>query len=156
MSPAAAAAAPDGRIQRYDDFVRVHAYLHPASLHERLYRKLADEVFDGGEVFAVDPCEGGRQRRLVLAGEAPLKRESDVFLVDHAWSFRLSDALKHVSDPVYVYLSWLEWVGLICSVWFAILTINVLWFHSQRYERFEYCHGSILFTHSIPLKLFMI
>jgi tubulin--tyrosine ligase-like protein 12 len=105
MSPAAAAAAPDCCIRRYDDFVRVHAYLLaaagiPPSLHERLYSKLADEVFDGGDVFAVDPCEGGRQRRLVLAAEAPLKRESDVFLVDHAWSFRIFDAFKQVSGRV--------------------------------------------------------
>ncbi|CAN6296299.1 unnamed protein product [Urochloa humidicola] len=101
MSPSAAAS--DGRIRSYDDFARVHAYLLaasgiPASLHERLYRKLADEVIDGGEVFAVEPCEEGRQRRLVLAAEHPLGRESDVFLVDHAWSFRLSDALKQLRE----------------------------------------------------------
>ncbi|CAN6290484.1 unnamed protein product [Urochloa humidicola] len=101
MSPAAA--ATDGRIRSYEDFARVHAYLLaasgiPPSLHERLYRKLADEVFDGGEVFAVEPCEEGRQRRLVLAAEEPLGRESDVFLVDHAWSFRLSDALKQLRE----------------------------------------------------------
>ena len=100
MSPAAA--ATDGRIRSYEDFARVHAYLLaaagiPPSLHERLYRKLADEVFDGGEVFAVEPCEGGRKRRLVLASEEPLGKESDVFLVDHAWSFRLPDALKQAS-----------------------------------------------------------
>jgi len=81
----------------------VHAYLLaavgiPPSLHERLYRKLADEVFDGGEVFAVEPCEGGMQRRLVLASEEPLGKESDVFLVDHAWSFRLPDALKQLRE----------------------------------------------------------
>ena len=97
-----AAAATDGRIRSYEDFARVHAYLLaaagiPPSLHERLYRKLTDEVFDGGEVFAVEPCEGGRQRRLVLASEEPLGKESDVFLVDHAWSFRLPDALKQAS-----------------------------------------------------------
>jgi len=97
-----AAAATDDRIRSYEDFARVHAYLLaaagiPPSLHERLYRKLADEVFDGGEVFAVEPCEGGRQRRLVLASEEPLGKESDVFLVDHAWSFRLADALKQAS-----------------------------------------------------------
>ncbi|KAL6660212.1 hypothetical protein ACP70R_002334 [Stipagrostis hirtigluma subsp. patula] len=101
MSPAAA--APDERIRSYEEFARVHAYLLaaagvPPSLHQRLYRKLADEVFDGGEVFAVEPCEGGRQRRLVLAAERPLGRESDVFLVDHAWSFRLSDALKQLRE----------------------------------------------------------
>ncbi|KAF8718184.1 hypothetical protein HU200_025675 [Digitaria exilis] len=101
MSPAEA--VTEGRIRSYEDFARVHAYLLaaagvPPSLHERLYRKLADEVFDGGEVFAVEPCEGGRQRRLVLAAEGTLGRESDVFLVDHAWSFRLPDALKQLRE----------------------------------------------------------
>lgn len=93
--------SPDGRIRSYEEFARVHAYLLaaagvPPPLHRQLYRKLADEVFDGGEVFAVELCEGGRQRRLLLAAETPLGRESDVFLVDHAWSFRLPDALKQV------------------------------------------------------------
>lgn len=102
MSPAVASASSGDRIRTYEDFVRVHAYLLaaagiPPSLHRRLYRKLADEVFDGGEVFAVEPCEDGRQRRLVLTADQSLGKESDVFLVDHAWSFRLPDALKQVS-----------------------------------------------------------
>ncbi|KAL5219467.1 hypothetical protein ABZP36_020151 [Zizania latifolia] len=101
MSPAAASTGD--RIRSYEDFARVHAYLLaasgiPPSLHRRLYRKLADEVFDGGDAFSVEPCEGGRQRRLVLAAERTLGRESDVFLVDHAWSFRLSDALKQLRE----------------------------------------------------------
>jgi tubulin--tyrosine ligase-like protein 12 len=103
MSPTAAAAVPSGdRIRSYEDFARVHKFLLsaagiPLSLHRRLYRKLADEVFDGGEKFSVEPCEGGRQRRLVLASDTPLGSESDVFLADHAWSFRLPDALKQVT-----------------------------------------------------------
>ena len=65
MSPAAASASPNDRIRTYEDFARVHAYLLaaagiPLSLHQKLYRKLADEVFDGGEVFAVEPCEDRR------------------------------------------------------------------------------------------------
>lgn len=104
MAPAAAAAVPcDERIRTYEDFALVHQFLLsaagiPPSLHRRLYRKLADEVFDGGERFSVEPCEEGRQRRLVLASETPLARESDVFLVDHAWSFRLADALKQLRE----------------------------------------------------------
>ncbi|PWZ07339.1 Tubulin--tyrosine ligase-like protein 12 [Zea mays] len=103
MSPAVASASSGDRIRTYEDFVRVHAYLLaaagiPPSLHQRLYRKLADEVFDGGEVFAVEPCEDGRQRRLVLTADQSLGKESDVFLVDHAWSFRLPDALKQLRE----------------------------------------------------------
>ncbi|VAH87061.1 unnamed protein product [Triticum turgidum subsp. durum] len=104
MSPAAAAPAPcDDRVRSFEDFARVHQFLLiaagvPPSLHRRLYRKLADEVFDGGERFSVEPCEEGRQRRLVLASDTALGREADVFLVDHAWSFRLSDALKQLRE----------------------------------------------------------
>jgi tubulin--tyrosine ligase-like protein 12 len=101
MSPAAVPCG-DERIRSFQDFARVHQFLLsaagiPLPLHRRLYRKLADEVFDGGERFSVEPCEGGRQRRLLLASETTLGSESDVFLVDHAWSFRLADALKQVT-----------------------------------------------------------
>uniref|UniRef100_A0ACD5WEV0 Uncharacterized protein n=1 Tax=Avena sativa TaxID=4498 RepID=A0ACD5WEV0_AVESA len=104
MSPAVAAAVPcEERISNFEDFARVHQFLLsaagiPLSLHRRLYRKLADEVFDGGEKFSVEPCEEGRQRRLMLASETPLGKEADVFLVDHAWSFRLADALKQLRE----------------------------------------------------------
>jgi tubulin--tyrosine ligase-like protein 12 len=54
----AASASPDDRIRTYKDFARVHAYLLavagiPSSLHQKLYHKLTDEVFDGGKAFAV-------------------------------------------------------------------------------------------------------
>ncbi|KAJ3673647.1 hypothetical protein LUZ60_005639 [Juncus effusus] len=89
-------------IKDFDSFARVHAFLLaasglPASLHRPLYAKLAEETFDGGEFFSVEPCDGGRQRRLVLAADAVCK-ESDLFLVDHAWSFRLPDALKQLRE----------------------------------------------------------
>jgi tubulin--tyrosine ligase-like protein 12 len=88
------------RIKDFDEFAKVHAFLLAASgipthLHRRLFAKLASETFDGGDFFSVEPCEGGRQRRLVLSADS-LSKESDLFLVDHAWSFRLTDALKQV------------------------------------------------------------
>ncbi|KAJ4767734.1 Tubulin-tyrosine ligase family protein [Rhynchospora pubera] len=90
------------RIRDFDEFVEVHAFLLAASgipthLHRRLFAKLASETFDGGEFFSVEPCEGGRQRRLLLSAES-LSKESDLFLVDHAWSFRLPDALKQLRE----------------------------------------------------------
>lgn len=94
------AADSSSKIQSFDDFVKVHSFLLaaagiPSSLYENLFRKLSSETFDGGDFFSVEPCEGGRQRRLVLSAES-LKEESDVFLIDHAWTFRLQDALKQV------------------------------------------------------------
>lgn len=69
----------------------------PLPLHRKLYQKLTAEIFDGGSYFQVEPVEGGRQRRLVLTADA-IGQTSDVFLVDHAWTFRLSDAYKQVQS----------------------------------------------------------
>ncbi|KAK1301438.1 hypothetical protein QJS10_CPB12g01782 [Acorus calamus] len=88
----------------FEGFAKSHAFLLvsagiPPSLHRRLFEKLSSETFDGGHFFSIEPCEGGRQRRLVLSSES-LPKESDVFLVDHAWTFRLSDAPKQVGQSV--------------------------------------------------------
>lgn len=88
------------RIETYDDFVKVHGLLLaasglPQSLHRQLFQKLSSETFDGGYYFQIEPSEEGRQRRLVLTSESMFK-ESNVFLIDHAWTFRLSDACKQV------------------------------------------------------------
>ena len=92
--------APD-RIENFEDFVKVHALLLqasglPPSLHSQLFQKLYSETFDSGDFFQVQPCEEGRQRRLVLNSDC-MEKESHVFLIDHAWTFRLSDAPKQVS-----------------------------------------------------------
>ncbi|KAL2327273.1 hypothetical protein Fmac_020700 [Flemingia macrophylla] len=89
-------------IQTYEEFAKVHAFLLAASglperLHRRLFEKLAGEAFDGGDHFQIEPCEDGRQRRLVLTSES-MPKDSDVFLVDHAWTFRLSDAYKQLHE----------------------------------------------------------
>ncbi|XP_075489494.1 uncharacterized protein LOC142528331 [Primulina tabacum] len=85
-------------IATYEDFVEVYGVLLAASglsqpLHRKFFQKLAAETFDGGCYFQVEPVEDGRQRRLLLTAESMIE-ESDVFLVDHAWTFRLSDAYK--------------------------------------------------------------
>jgi len=87
-------------IESYDDFVNVHGMLLtatglPVSLYKQLFQKLSAETFDGGDFFQIDPCEDGRQRRLVLTADS-MPKESNVFLIDHAWTFRLPDAPKQV------------------------------------------------------------
>ncbi|KAL9314621.1 hypothetical protein ACSQ67_020073 [Phaseolus vulgaris] len=96
----AMASTANRRIETYEEFAKVHALLLAASglpecLHRRLFEKLSGESFDGGSHFQIEPCEGGRQRRLVLTSTS-METDSDVFLVDHAWTFRLSDAYKQV------------------------------------------------------------
>lgn len=93
------------KIETFDDFVKVHGLLLTASglprpLHEQLFKKLSADTFDGGACFQIEPCEDGRQRRLVLTSGFAGK-ESDVFLVDHTWTFRLSDAYKQVLDFLF-------------------------------------------------------
>ncbi|KAK4415764.1 Tubulin--tyrosine ligase-like protein 12 [Sesamum alatum] len=89
-------------IGSYEDFVKVHGVLLvasglPQSLHQKLFQKLTTEAFDGGNYFQVEPVEDGRQRRLVLTADF-LGKDSDVFLVDHAWTFRLADAYKQLQE----------------------------------------------------------
>ncbi|XP_050218847.1 uncharacterized protein LOC126669428 [Mercurialis annua] len=90
------------RIETYDDFVKVHGLLLaasglPRSLHRKLFEKLTSETFDAGAYFQVQPCEDGRQRQLILTSDS-MPQESNVFLVDHAWTFRLSDAYKQLQE----------------------------------------------------------
>ncbi|KAL7136862.1 hypothetical protein ABFS83_10G058000 [Erythranthe nasuta] len=89
-------------IEKFEDFAKVHGVLLAASglpqaLHRKLFQKLYSETFDGGNHFQVESVEEGRQRRLVLT-EDSLGKDSDVFLVDHAWTFRLSDAYKQLQE----------------------------------------------------------
>ncbi|CAN8323629.1 unnamed protein product [Cochlearia groenlandica] len=90
------------KIESLDDFVEVHGILLAASglplkLHSRLFEKLASDTFDGGAHFQIEPCDDGRRRRLLLTSES-MPTDSDVFLVDHAWTFRLSDAYKQLEE----------------------------------------------------------
>ncbi|KAI8565339.1 hypothetical protein RHMOL_Rhmol03G0251300 [Rhododendron molle] len=92
--------AAAGVIRTYDDFVKVHGILLaasgvPPSLHRQLFEKLSTDTFDGGQFFEVEAVEDGRQRRLVLTSDS-MEKESRVFLVDHAWTFRLDDARKQI------------------------------------------------------------
>ncbi|KAH9652708.1 tubulin--tyrosine ligase-like protein 12 [Citrus sinensis] len=90
------------RIETYEDFVKVHGVLLaasglPQSLHRQLFQKLTTETFDAGCYFKIEVCEDGRQRRLVLDSQS-MPKESNVFLVDHAWTFRLSDAFSQLQE----------------------------------------------------------
>lgn len=89
------------KIESLDDFVEVHGILLtasglPSNLYPRLFQKLASDTLDGGAYFQIESCEDDRRRRLLLTSES-MPKDSDVFLVDHAWTFRLPDAYKQVT-----------------------------------------------------------
>lgn len=90
------------RIRTLEEFVKVHGVLLaasgvPESLHRQLFHKLSTETFDGGDFFEIEPCEEGRQRRLLLTSDF-MPKDSHVFLSDHAWTFRLSDVRKQLEQ----------------------------------------------------------
>ncbi|KFK43033.1 hypothetical protein AALP_AA1G070000 [Arabis alpina] len=90
------------KIERLEDFVEVHGVLLAASglpkkLYSRLFHKLASDTFDGGAHFQIEPCDDGRRRSLILTSES-MPVDSDVFLIDHAWTFRLSEAYKQLQE----------------------------------------------------------
>ncbi|XP_077230015.1 tubulin-tyrosine ligase isoform X3 [Tasmannia lanceolata] len=89
-------------IRNFDDFIQVHGFLLassgiPPSLYHQLFLKLSSETFDGGDYFKIEPCEEGRQRRLIISSES-MEKESQLFLIDHAWTFRLSHARKQLLE----------------------------------------------------------
>ncbi|KAM6583596.1 hypothetical protein CsatB_010598 [Cannabis sativa] len=91
-----------GKIETIEDFVKVHGILLaasglPSSLYGKLFEKLSSETFNGGSFFQIEPCEEDPRRKLVLTSDA-MAKESDVFLIDHAWTFRLSDAYKQLLE----------------------------------------------------------
>ncbi|KAD5317424.1 hypothetical protein R6Q59_032764 [Mikania micrantha] len=95
--------ADAGTIRTFEDFVKVHGLLLaaagvPQSLYRKLFEKLSTETFDAGNYFQVEPVDDGRQRRLLLITSDSMEKESDIFLVDHALSFRLSDAPKQLQE----------------------------------------------------------
>ncbi|XP_078433351.1 tubulin-tyrosine ligase isoform X2 [Wolffia australiana] len=95
-------ASPQPVLKNFEDFASVHGTLLAASglppaLYRQLFEKLSLETFDGGSFFSIEPCEGGRLRCLVLTAEF-MAKESCVFLIDHAWTFRLLDALKQLRE----------------------------------------------------------
>ncbi|PKI43487.1 tubulin--tyrosine ligase-like protein 12 isoform X1 [Punica granatum] len=96
-------ASVPNKIRTFDDFVRVHELLLtatglPPQLHGPLFEKLSAETFDGGAYFQIEPADDeGRQRRLVMTADF-MGKDSNVFLVDHAWTFRLSDAYKQLQE----------------------------------------------------------
>ncbi|CAI9100721.1 OLC1v1037881C1 [Oldenlandia corymbosa var. corymbosa] len=104
MSADATVLGGGNRIQTYEDFLKVHGILLaasgiPSSLHRTLFEKLSNDTFDSGDYFQIEPAEDvdGRQRRLVFTSDS-MEKDSNLFLVDHAWTFRLSDAYKQLKE----------------------------------------------------------
>ncbi|CAJ0580749.1 unnamed protein product, partial [Mesorhabditis spiculigera] len=91
----------DKHIYRYEDFLSAHkAQLLSASVPERfwipLFEKLTKEVFDAGEHFQVINDEGNYE--VVATSQIDHKIGNNIFLVDHAWTFRPADARNELEN----------------------------------------------------------
>ena len=60
----------------------------PSALYGRLEAKLSRETFDAGATFGVVEDEAG-QRHVVCTASDGVAKEHDVYLIDHAYSFRV-------------------------------------------------------------------
>jgi hypothetical protein len=64
----------------------------PQALERKLYEKLKGDVFDIG--FKVKMMVDEEEEKMDLQCCAALKKNEDVFLIDHAWTFKQRDADK--------------------------------------------------------------
>lgn len=87
----------DTKEQDYQNFINFHgpqlkAMGLPEELHKRLFTKLRFQDFDFGE--RVQMLLDEEEERIYLRALKDFKKEEDVFLVDHAWTFKHRTAMK--------------------------------------------------------------
>ena len=68
----------------------------PESLHRKLWQKLSFEDFDLGSTAKIIKDENTETTDLMCTKNLPAN--SDVFLIDHAWTFRFQDAIDTLKE----------------------------------------------------------
>lgn len=91
-------------LQRHE--LQLYAVNFPDSLVPSLYQKLQTETLDAGNhmqiLKQVDEFNQFLSQRLVAKNDIPVN--SDVFLIDHAWTTRITDMRKGlVENPRLLY-----------------------------------------------------
>ncbi|KAI9139990.1 hypothetical protein BKA69DRAFT_598343 [Paraphysoderma sedebokerense] len=86
----------------------------PTHLWKRLYRKLNEQVFDAGSVFELRPSSGGSASpySLFVTKEGGIEKNSDVYVVDHAWTTSLTDSVSQIKQ----YAQLQERLASLCGV----------------------------------------
>ena len=64
----------------------------PESLHRQLFQKASFEDFDIGSIAKIIIDETKDRTELICTKE--VKKESQVYLFDHAWTFRFQDGVN--------------------------------------------------------------
>jgi tubulin--tyrosine ligase-like protein 12 len=106
----------------YEDFLRTHELQLvlnniPKHFYRRLYEKMKNEIFDSGSYFQLCPVDdddedlekyfNGEHRYYVSTLENiildPHNDENAIFLIDHAWTYRIKDARNNLINIPKLY-----------------------------------------------------
>jgi peroxiredoxin family protein len=68
----------------------------PKQLEQSLWNKLKSETFDMGHIVKILMNE--EEETVKLESLEELKKEEDVYLIDHAWTFKYRDAEKTLRE----------------------------------------------------------
>jgi len=87
---------PDELFKKFMQFHELQLYgiQFPKALERKLFDKLRNEVFDIGSKVKIMVDEEEERTELQCSGGGSLKKEEDVYLVDHLWTFKQRDAVK--------------------------------------------------------------
>lgn len=91
----------DFNFEEFRAFLKVHiaqldAIGFPKNLHSRLYQKLMNEEFDAGT--KVKLIIDKDSEKIMVSATSKMDKEEDVFLIDHAWTFRYYDAYSMLKE----------------------------------------------------------
>ena len=89
----------------------------PKHLYRRLYEKMKNEIFDSGSYFQLCPVDDddeelekpfNPERRFYVSTIEnvvldPENDENAIFLIDHAWTYRIKDARKNLKTITNLY-----------------------------------------------------
>jgi tubulin--tyrosine ligase-like protein 12 len=106
----------------YEDFLRTHEFQLvlnniPKHFYRSLYEKMKNEIFDSGSYFQLCPvddddedleeCFNPKHRYYVSTLENiildPHNDENAIFLIDHAWTYRIKDARNNLINIPNLY-----------------------------------------------------
>ncbi len=104
----------------YNQFLQTHQFQLvfnniPKHFYRRLYEKMKNEIFDSGTYFQLGPIDDDElvdafnpERRFYVSTVEnvvldPEKDENAIFLIDHAWTYRIKDARNNLINIPNLY-----------------------------------------------------
>ena len=104
----------------YENFLRTHEFQLvlnniPKHFYRRLYEKMQDEIFDSGAYFQLCPVDDDEVEKsfnpehryyVSTLKNVVLDPDNDpnaIFLIDHAWTYRIKDARSNLTNIPNLY-----------------------------------------------------